>query len=79
MGPDVSVIVEDVNEGINPDSSISGSGDGSVPEGVEVRLQDARAIVVRLALDARTLAGEGWEKAKRRVGFEVEEFFRSGR
>jgi HMG box factor, other len=78
VGPDVSVVVEDVSEATNPRSSMSvGPGtEAMAAEGVEVRLQDARAIVVRLGLDARVLEGEGWDKAKRRVGFEVEEFLR---
>jgi HMG box factor, other len=78
VGPDVSVVVEDVSEATNSRSSIS-VGQGSeamAAEGVEVRLQDARAIVVRLGLDTRVLEGEGWDKATRRVGFEVEEFLR---
>jgi len=61
------------------------------PFGVEVRLQDHRAVIVRAALGARHGSGangssitdaerekenEHWEKAKRRVGFEVEECLR---
>ena len=59
------------------------------PFGVEVRLQDHRAVIVRTAGTARgsnasdTLSekdlekeNENWEKAKRRVGFEVEESLR---
>ena len=67
--------------GNNPRSSVSVSGGEAqgLQEGVEVRLQDARAIVVRFGLEGMALAGEGWEKAKRRVGFEVEEFLRTGR
>jgi HMG box factor len=90
VGADVTVVVEDVHDGgshggSNPRSNVSGSGLGAegMQEGVEVRLQDARAIVVRLQIgglgDGMALAGEGWEKAKRRVGFEVEEFLRAGR
>jgi HMG box factor len=67
--------------GNNSRSSISGNGGEAqgLQEGVEVRLQDARAIIVRFGLEGMALAGEGWEKAKRRVGFEVEEFLRAGR
>lgn len=90
VGADVTVVVEDVydngsNMGNYPRSSISGSGLGAeaMQEGVEVRLQDERAIVVRFQIgglgDGMALAGEGWEKAKRRVGFEIEEFLRAGR
>lgn len=83
-------------------STSGNSGTGSTvsqqtaPFGVEVRLQDYRAVVVRSASsaglgssvpsifeDARdnntsAVAGanENWEKAKRRVGFEVEEYLR---
>lgn len=61
------------------------------PFGVEVRLQDYRAVIVRAAglhsrgsnasettLTERDLEkeNENWEKAKRRVGFEVEEWMR---
>lgn len=56
------------------------------PVGVDVRLQDHRAVIVRA--NSKREVGEGgserdiekenenWEKAKRRVGFEVEEWMR---
>lgn len=56
------------------------------PFGVEVRLQDHRAVIVRAAAAGKVGASvgemerekenENWEKAKRRVGFEVEESLR---
>jgi HMG box factor len=76
IGADVTVVVEDVHDG-----GRGNLGEKEVmQEGVEVRLQDARAIVVRLGLGDTQgeCLGEGWEKAKRRVGFEVEEFLRGG-
>lgn len=67
-------------------SAAAGSGQG---QGVDVRLLECRAVVVRIGglggtvKDARPAASakdrenaEFWEKAKRRVGFEVGEFLR---
>lgn len=75
-----------------PRSSIASTDQTSsapAPFGVEVRLQDHRAVIVRTAGSSRgsntseTLsekdlekANDNWEKAKRRVGFEVEESLR---
>ncbi|KAK5100070.1 putative alpha-1,6-mannosyltransferase mnn11 [Exophiala xenobiotica] len=75
-----------------PRSSIASTEQTSsapAPFGVEVRLQDHRAVIVRTAGSSRgsntseTLsekdlekANDNWEKAKRRVGFEVEESLR---
>lgn len=59
--------------------------------GVEIRLNDCRAVVVKTGIISSSTGGSGtdpsskqvslkeleyWEKAKRRVGFEVEEFLR---
>jgi len=58
VGPDVTIVVQGVDE------------EGVAP-GVDVRLVDARTVVVRLAKGE-----EVDEKALRRVGFEVEELLR---
>ncbi|RMD40502.1 hypothetical protein DV735_g4633, partial [Chaetothyriales sp. CBS 134920] len=49
------------------------AGDGP---GVEVRLLDYRAVILNSNDDEHRKAEEFWEKAKRRVGFEVAEFLR---
>ncbi|OQV02763.1 hypothetical protein CLAIMM_07905 isoform 1 [Cladophialophora immunda] len=86
------------NSGVGRDrvSSVTSSQSHSGGTGVEIRLQDSRAVIVKTGLaglnmaageDAKgagkTLTGaqqakemENWDKAKRRVGFEVEEFLR---
>ena len=81
-----------VNEGgVNAAGQTQGAV--AVQPGVEVRLAECRAVVVRtgvkleggfrgvVAEAGRTVkkdapGAEEWEKAKRRVGFEVEEFLR---
>jgi hypothetical protein len=63
-------------------ASVSTSSSSSASSGVEIRLHDCRAVVVRTGVagagntGAETKNAEHWEKAKRRVGFEVEEFLR---
>ncbi|OAL25610.1 hypothetical protein AYO20_10385 [Fonsecaea nubica] len=91
------------NPGIGRDriSSVTSSQSHTGGAGVEIRLQDSRAVIVKtgiaglnasLASDMATGDGtrgankmttaqqakemENWDKAKRRVGFEVEEFLR---
>lgn len=70
-------------------SAAAGSNSVPTPFGVDVRLQDHRAVIVRAtglprgsnAADSVSekdieKENENWEKAKRRVGFEVEEWMR---
>ncbi|KAK5099981.1 slightly ste11-like protein [Lithohypha guttulata] len=66
----------------------SSSTSAPTPFGVDVRLQDHRAVIVRAAPPRGSGGADGaidkeiekenenWEKAKRRVGFEVEEWMR---
>jgi len=80
VGPDVTIVIK----GTEPDHAI----DRTSPHGVEVRLLDYQAVVVRttvMTVQHLGIGGDGsstaddvetWEKAKRRVGFEVEEFLR---
>ena len=80
--------------------SVSSGGRGNDGQGIDVRLLDCRAVVVRTNIGAKKSGGlsviaegaeqqqihletekekrdaEFWEKAKRRVGFEVCEFLR---
>jgi HMG box factor len=65
VGPDITVYTRECEK-----EELDKYG-GGMP--VEVRLNDARTLIVRKAIDSR---GEIEEKALRRVGFEVEEFLR---
>jgi HMG box factor, other len=74
VGPDVTIVIQ------RPESdaeSLNGAEKEYIPPQVEVRLLEWRSIIVRqgtaVGLDTDH---DGWEKAKRRVGFEVEEFLR---
>jgi len=111
-GPDVTVVIKGTGDADDVSPPPNGAGPGAeagrptVAPGVEVRLLDCRAVVVRTNLAGNANAnanangngsgngknkhnGKGdttrnregvdaeiWEKAKRRVGFEVEEFLR---
>lgn len=67
VGPDVTVVVKDAASADNKDDAGRALGAGT---GVEVRLADARAIIVRTG---DTGVPDG---ALRRVGFEVGEWIR---
>lgn len=67
VGPDVTIVVQGPDEG----EKVSGENWDMGGTCVNVRLQDARTVVVRMGKE-----GELDEKALRRVGFEVEEFLR---
>lgn len=74
VGPDVTVAVE--QEGLvepkgQQGRGKSGAGDGGKAGDVDVRLEDSRAVVVRVEKGGKV--GEG---ALRRVGFEVGEWVR---
>lgn len=70
--------------------STAGVGPATSSSGVEIRLNDYRAVIVKTGIISTANSAEGsgnarqvspkeldyWEKAKRRVGFEVEEFLR---
>jgi HMG box factor len=65
VGPDITVYIRDCEQ-----EELDKFGNGNP---VEIRLSDARALIVRRLVDS----GKGIEeKALRRVGFEVEEFLR---
>ncbi|OAL27151.1 hypothetical protein AYO22_03782 [Fonsecaea multimorphosa] len=88
------------NTGVSRDrlSSVASSQSHTGGTGVEIRLQDSRAVIVKTGIAGvntslaagedpkgtnKTLTAaqqakemENWDKAKRRVGFEVEEFLR---
>lgn len=70
-------------------SAVAGPNPVSTPFGVDVRLQDHRAVIIRAGGMSRgsnasesisekdiEKENENWEKAKRRVAFEVEEWMR---
>ncbi|WEW60818.1 slightly ste11-like protein [Emydomyces testavorans] len=65
VGPDITVYVRDCDE-----EELTSFGEGNP---VEIRLDDARALVVRRLTDS---AKPIEEKALRRIGFEVDEFLR---
>ncbi|KAK5949961.1 slightly ste11-like protein [Knufia fluminis] len=82
---------EQAPSGAPPVSAVPPTAPAPAPFGVEVRLQDHRAVIVRTAGSTRSSnasdtsgmsekeiekENENWEKAKRRVGFEVEESLR---
>lgn len=67
VGPDVTVVVKDAASADNKDDAGRALGAGT---GVEVRLADAKAIIVRTG---NTGVPDG---ALRRVGFEVGEWIR---
>ncbi|KIX02124.1 uncharacterized protein Z518_08063 [Rhinocladiella mackenziei CBS 650.93] len=103
MGPQVSTSI-----GRRDQSSNAGIGSTGTLSGVEIRLSDCRAVVVKTGIVSSSLSSilspvgssvavgkavkssnstplyaadqakemENWEKAKRRVGFEVDEFLR---
>lgn len=90
VGPDLTIVIKGTDTDDPPSAS---EAERQVP-GVELRLQDCRAVLVRLESENSGAVGhnkqqrenetqemsskqdEVWEKAKRRVGFEVEEFLR---
>lgn len=75
VGADVTVYVREPGEGEGEGEEGDGSGSGKV----EVRLEDARAVVIeRMARNGGDGVGRATveEKALRRVRFEVEEFLR---
>ncbi|KAL8988538.1 MAG: hypothetical protein Q9177_002406 [Variospora cf. flavescens] len=73
VGPDVTVAVKAVEEGGGAEQKSQGKGKGAGAGAgdVDVRLDDSRAVVVKVEKGGK--AGEG---ALRRVGFELEEWVR---
>ena len=67
VGPDITIYIHGCEK-----EELSKYGGGTP---VEIRLNDARSLVVRKSNDAEA-GSEIEEKALRRVGFEVEEFLR---
>ena len=68
VGPDITVYMRDCEK-----EEVEKYG-GGMP--VEIRLQDAKTVVVRRVEGAEGKAGEVEEKALRRVGFEIDEYLR---
>jgi hypothetical protein len=66
--------------GAVPQSAVVATAAEAIGQGVDVKLIECRAVVVRMGHGGSGAGLEGqaefWEKAKRRVGFEVGEFLR---
>ncbi|KPI40616.1 Repressor of filamentous growth 1 [Cyphellophora attinorum] len=66
--------------GVVPQSAVVATAAEAIGQGVDVKLIECRAVVVRMGHGGSGAGLEGqaefWEKAKRRVGFEVGEFLR---
>lgn len=70
VGPDITIAVKAVEEG-SASEQPKGARGGWSGEKVDVRLEDFRAVIVRVEKGGKVAEG-----VLRRVGFEVEEYMR---